>query len=106
MHAFNTIVLFFLSFAATIDALKCYTMTPWGKEVLFDGSDLMADACLAYTFKCTEPDTGCSPQEIKEGVLKRARTFASRDLCEDMKQQPATYMHVYCCYTDGCNKDK
>ncbi len=99
---FLTIVLFIQS----IDALKCFTMTPWGKEVLFDASDFMADTCVAYTFKCSQPDTGCSPQEIKDGALKRARTFVSKGLCEDMKEQPAIYMHVLCCYTNGCNKDK
>ena len=88
-------------------ALTCYTGTDSGK-IAYDCNsgntgNSTYDRCIKYDFVCTDGDTACTSQQIKDKDTLTAYMCGTQALCSQMEAAPSTYKNVLCCDTNECN---
>jgi hypothetical protein len=66
-------------------------------------------ACFSYRSTCSYSSPGtnhvskCTDDDRQSRIIKWHRGWTSQAKCEEMRQQPQTYLDLTCCYTDRCN---
>ncbi|CAF3235550.1 unnamed protein product [Rotaria sp. Silwood2] len=65
--------------------------------------------CFSYRGVCSHSSRGsnhhgeCTDADKHNGIIRWHRGWTSKATCEQMRQQPETYLNLTCCYTDYCN---
>ncbi|CAF3365994.1 unnamed protein product [Rotaria socialis] len=65
--------------------------------------------CFSYKGVCSRPLRGsthhsrCTPDDISKGTIKWHHGWTSAAKCQQMGQEPQTYLQLTCCHTDRCN---
>ncbi|CAF4014719.1 unnamed protein product [Rotaria sp. Silwood2] len=66
-------------------------------------------ACFSYRSVCSHALRGsnhhaeCTDDDKQNGIIQWHRGWTSQGKCEQMRQQPETYLNLTCCHTDRCN---
>jgi hypothetical protein len=62
------------------------------------------NVCVAYSFRCTTPDTGCTTAEVQAGVIKATATVVSSETAAEMDKLYSVYLaFCKCSGPDNCN---